>query len=164
MTTPVKTRNTERGSAMIIVVVILVALLAGGAYALFVQVRSTKSAGLLKAERSALYCAEAGLTAVRSLVAINPQDWPDIAAGTAVGWWDTARFGDIDVPPDGDDFEVTAAENGDPNDGAIFLISTCTKFPEYPATVMELITISGVTANCYKDTSGQGCGNTGNAN
>ena len=53
--------RNERGSAMVVVMVILVALLGAGAVAMHVQVSDTQSTGLIKAGRDSLYCAEAGL-------------------------------------------------------------------------------------------------------
>jgi len=59
--------RNERGSAMIIVMVILVALLGGGVAALHLQVSNTKATGLIRAGRDALYCAESGLNYARPI-------------------------------------------------------------------------------------------------
>jgi hypothetical protein len=60
---------------MLLVATLLVALLAGGAVALYVQLQGTKSAGLVKASKSSLFCAEAGVISARQTLALNYSSW-----------------------------------------------------------------------------------------
>ena len=167
-------RVREDGSAMIIVVTILAALLAGGAVAIQVQVLSTRASGIVRANRSSLYCAEAGLAAARPLIGTNFSLWKNILDTNPNNdpIWYPIR-GDIDEPPDGVmDFEVTVRDNLDeplphnPNedtDQRVFIISRCTKYPNTPRAVLELVSFTG-GGTVYRNQSGQGSGNTGNAN
>src|SRR5262249_54460595 len=57
----------EQGSAMLVVATILVALLAGGGIALYLQLQNTKSAGVAKATAASLYCAESGAAVAQGI-------------------------------------------------------------------------------------------------
>lgn len=166
--------DNQRGSVMMVVACILVALLAGGGIALYVTVQGTKSTGYLKANRSALYCAEAGLSAARAKLAEDPTQWNALLDGDAANdpaWYPVT--GDLD----GDgaaDYEVTVRDNDDElppaandpthdSDLGILIVSRCTKYPETPRQVFELVFFE-LGNSAYRDQSGQGAGNTGNAN
>lgn len=168
------TRHSERGSIMLVVALILVALLAGGGIALYVQVSSTRSTSYLASSRSALYCAEAGLAAGRRVIGQNVSEWSAILDGSDTNdpsWYPIT--GDLD----GDgaaDYEVTVRDNDDelppdPNnpqidsDLAVFVISRCTRYPETPREVFELVMFT-TGGGGYRNQAGQGTGNTGNAN
>lgn len=172
-------RNGERGSIMVIVMIIMVALLGAGAVAINVQVADTRSTGMIRSARDALYCAEAGLAEARPLVGQHFADWsilldddPDNDDGA--GWY-PVRGEFVD---DGDDttwdYEVRIMDNNDevwpqPNDTTkdndlrIFIVSKCVKFPDTPREVLELIIYEG-GGNVYRNQAGQGSSNTGNAN
>ena len=167
-------RRSERGSIMMVVALVLVALLAGGGIALYVQVSSTRSTGYLASSRSALYCAEAGLAAGRRLIGQAVSEWAlilDANDSNDPSWYPVT--GDLDG--DGtDDYEVTVRDNDDElppdtndasadNDMSLFVVSRCTRYPETPREVFELVNFS-TGGGGYRDQAGQGTGNTGNAN
>ncbi len=163
-------RNRESGMAMVLVITVLAALLAIGAIGLSLQLDSTKSTSLVKDSRSALYCAEAGIAFARNELTANRNIWNDLLdADTAndppwyplVGDYDQDGVNDfsVTVRDDGDDTDLTT----DSND-TIIVVSVCTKFlPRAPSTVMEVISMQGQGFS-YRNQSGQGAGNTGNAN
>jgi hypothetical protein len=159
---------------MVLVMIILVALLAGGAVMLSLQLGSTKQVALASSARGALFCAESGLAASRSVVGANYADWADVLdsdPSNDPGWYPIT--GDLDG--DGvDDYSVTIQDNDDElppldndptkdNDLKIFVLSTCTMYPDTPQEILELVTYEGGGA-VYRNQSGQGSGNTGNAN
>ena len=164
----------ERGSVMIIVVTMITALMLGAGVALYLQIADTRGAGLIRASRASLFCAEAGLAASRPTIGANYTLWGDMLdtdASNDPGWY--PMKGDIDG--DGaDDYEVVIRDNDDEflpevldpyrdNDLKIFVISRCTKYPDTPREVLELVIYSG-GGSVYRNQSGQGSGNTGNAN
>jgi hypothetical protein len=176
-------KNSESGMAMILVITIMATLLAVGAVGLSLQLNDTKTTRLVKSHRASLFCAESGLAAARNILTSNRSAWndmlDDLQTGTDVNNNDPAFYkngttigitGDIDVPADGeDDYVVTIRDDGDDTDFAtdsndtIIVESTCTKFSNAPATVIEVISMEG-QGNAYRNQSGQGPGNTGNAN
>lgn len=166
------TRNSQRGSAMLVAMILMAALLAGAAVLVSLQLGSNRSTELTKAGISALYCAEAGLTATRATIAVNQSDWaPNLGTGVEPTWL-TAIEHDLDS--DGsDDFQVTLVDNDDeippttdaPTvdfDGKIYIVSRCTKYPDTPREVRELISFTEVS-HCYGAQRG-GCGGNGNMN
>lgn len=167
----------ERGSVLVLVMTLLAALFAAGATVLYLQLSSTRSAGLVNRTRSALYCAEAGIAMARPILGNNYASWSaalDNDPGT-VPAFQYPIVGDIDNPPDGvNDFSVTIRDNDDElpplennpnkdNDLSIYIVSRCTKFGDMPRTVMELVTYQG-GGNVYRNQSGFGPGGTGNKN
>ncbi|HEY5922384.1 MAG TPA: hypothetical protein VIV11_11970, partial [Kofleriaceae bacterium] len=76
-------RNSERGSAMLVTMILMAALLAGGAALVSVQTSSTRSASMTRNGISAQYCAEAGLVAARRYVAASYAQWGVALADTA---------------------------------------------------------------------------------
>jgi len=167
-------RRHERGSALLLVTLILVALLAGGAIALYVQVLDVRSTGLVRQSRTSLYCAEAGLAAARRLVADNMQDWTlilDADPGNNPVWYPVT--GDLDA--DGvDDYVVTVRDNddeaspvdNDPTvdlDQRVFVVSACVSNADVPRELTEMLSFSGA-GHLYRNQAGQGAGNTGNVN
>lgn len=162
-------KHDESGMAMVLVITVLAALLAIGAIGLSLQLNSTKSATLVKDNRAALYCAEAGIAKARNVLVANRSVWNDLLDGNpnALPWYPIT--GDIDG--DGvDDYSVTIRDDGDDttltadSNDTIIVTSACTKFlPAAPATVIEVISMQG-QGNEYRNQSGQGAGNTGNAN
>ncbi len=103
----------QRGAVMVLVLVILVALLAGGAVLLQLQLGSTRQTGVAADKRAALYCAEAGLTAARAVIVNNYADWSlilDADGGNDPAWYPVT--GDLDG--DGTaDYEVRLRDNDD---------------------------------------------------
>lgn len=157
---------------MLVAMILMAALLAGAAVLVSLQMASNRSTEITKSGITALYCAEAGLTASRSAVAINQSDW-----GTWLGTgneptWLTGIVKDVDGNPANDpDFVIRLEDNFDeagtdvPNvdlDGKIFVVSTCRLWPDTPREVRELVDFTTIS-NCYTSQRG-GCGGNGNMN
>ena len=162
-------RSSQRGSAMLVTLVIVAALLAGGTVLVSMQMSSNRATEVTSSGTSALYCAEAGLAAARPLMANNYNNW-NANLGTDL---EPSFLSSISHDIDGDsvnDFVITIKDNddellaaNDPNvdqDLQIFVTSTCIKYPETPKAVVELVRYTG-TGNCY---SAQQGGNAGNGN
>ena len=168
-------RPVERGSAMLITMIIIGALLAGAAVVVSMQMSSNRSTDLTRTGVSALYCAEAGLAAAHPTVAANYSQWAaSLGSATQPAWLDNTVFSH-DLDGDGvDDFTITIKDNDDeiapaanvPGtdiDLKIFIVSTCTKYlPDNPKQVTELIQYTG-GGTCYQSQEG-GCGGNGNSN
>jgi hypothetical protein len=126
--------------------------------------------------RRSLFCAEGGLSTAHAVAAANTADWPAVLDGDPGNdpAWHPIR-GYLAAGGSGrPDFEVTLRDNDDElpplandpsrdNDRRVFLVSRCLRYPEHPRTVMELIEYAG-GGHAYRDQSGQGGYNTGNAN
>lgn len=170
-------RNSERGSAMLVTLIVIAALLAGAAVLVGVQLASNNAADSTRKSTTALHCAEAGLAAARPLVvlATNVPLWgAAIAAPTVQPTWLNASAIDHNIDDDSnvDDFRITLEDNDDEapptndravdNDLRIFIVSTCIdpRYAETPKQVRELIQYSG-GGKCYNSQKG-GCGKNGN--
>ena len=165
-------RCTERGSAMLVAMILMAALLAGAAVLVSLQLGSNRSTELTKVGISALYCAEAGLTASRDTIAINQSTWGSwLGTGNEPTWLSSVNH---DLDGDGNaDFTITLEDNHDeipPNtdvqsadsDNLIFIVSRCTKYQDNPREVRELINYQQMS-HCYSSQRG-GCGGNGNSN
>jgi Tfp pilus assembly protein PilX len=163
-------RNGEHGGAMLVTLIVITALLAGAVSLASIQAASSRSVGLMRDKNAAVYCAEAGLATARSAVAASYAQWnAALAAGTQPSWLASL---DRDLDKDGSmDFELTLRDNDDEsgtddpahdNDLAVFVTSTCVKYPETPVSVAELVRYSG-GGNCYQSQLG-GCGGNNNGN
>ena len=173
---PAPARERQRGSAMLVTLIIIASLLAGAAVLVSLQINSNRSTDLTRSGMSALYCAEAGLSAARSVVAQNYSQWNATlaAGGTTEPSWLASGIGSHDLDGDGvDDFAVYIKDNDDEqsplsndlthdNDLQVFVVSTCIKYPDTPKAVTELILYNGGTG-CYPWQIG-GCGGDGNGN
>jgi hypothetical protein len=154
---------------MLVTLIVVAALLGGAAVLTSLHIMSTRNVGLTNSQTSALYCAEAGLSTVRATVAASYPLWNDaFASGTEPSWLLA-----IDHDVDGDsvgDFEIRLRDNADDtgndltrdNDLMVFIVSTCTKYPDTPVEVTELVRSNG-GGNCYQSQYG-GCGGNANAN
>jgi len=169
-----RTRRRERGTAILITMIVVVALLGGGAVLVGLQLSSTRSSEITRSGMTALYCAEAGLNAARPIVANNYAGWnAALAAGTEPAWLNHPTP-DHDLNLDGSaaDFTITLKDNDDEgalpndpntdNDLQIWVISTCNMFPENKKQVSELVRFN-VGGKCYQSQLG-GCGGNGNSN
>lgn len=173
------TRNPQRGSAMLVTMIIISALLAGAAVLVSMQIASNKSTDLERNGLASLYCAEAGLVAAHNTVVNGYSYWatslcttPD-AQCTQPSWLgDTAFSHDLDGDGN-DDFEVYIKDDDDEvppatNDpttdinNKIFIVSRCKKYPDTPKEVEELILYTP-QATCYSGQQG-GCNGRGNNN
>lgn len=154
---------------MLVSMIVMAALLAGATALVSLQMRSTRGAGMTRSTISAVYCAEAGLVRARATVAANYASWNGSLGQTTEPSW----LSGIDHDVDGDgvaDFAITLRDNFDDtpedpavdNDLTVYLVSTCTKYPDTPAEVTELVRFNA-GGNCYQAQLG-GCGGNGNAN
>lgn len=154
---------------MLITMILITSMLAGGAVLVNLQLGSTRTAGLAHAKMSATYCAESGLATARSAITANYPLWnAALAAGTEPAW-----LAAIPHDLDGDgvaDFRITLRDNEDEtpldpardNDLTVYVVSRCIKYDDAPGEVMELVRFNG-GANCYQSQFG-GCGGNGNEN
>jgi len=171
-------RNSERGSAMLITMILVAAILAGAAVLVSLQLGSNRSTEITRTGISALYCAEAGLAATRATIAANQSNWtgnigvydPD-GTGTEPSWLSTVNH---DLDGDGNpDFKVWLEDDSDempPNpdvptvdsNSRLFVVSRCLKYPDLPREVRELVGVQQAS-NCYNSQRG-GCAGNGNMN
>ncbi len=188
--TPRRQLDPERGAAMVIVIALLIGLLAGGVTVLWLQIQSTRATGLVHNDRNALFCAEAGIAHGVQWFS-EGGDWEGrLSSGTVPcnppslidGCKDVILSLDIDPvghPHHGiNDVEITLWDNddeltGDQNDpdkdydGKVIMRSACIRYPDAPRYVAHLVESNSLppTKGCqYRDTGGQGCGNTNNMN
>ncbi|MBX3155458.1 MAG: hypothetical protein KF773_05635 [Deltaproteobacteria bacterium] len=152
-------RDRQRGSAMLLTLIIITSLLAGSSVLVAVQLQSTRTTDIMRNGIAALYCAEAGLAAARPIMANSYSQWnAAFAVQSAAELVDPDAFIEPaflspaafshDLDGDGiDDFRVMIRDNDDefptpvPNvdsDQLAFLIVECTKFPDMPKRVEEL--------------------------
>ncbi|MBV8755996.1 MAG: hypothetical protein JO257_01895 [Deltaproteobacteria bacterium] len=168
-------RQQERGSAMLVTMILVAALLAGAAVIAAMQMASTRGSDVTRTGMSAVYCAEAGLSAARPVVASNYASWAGTfyTSGTPTEpTWLSTGIGSHDLDGDGNaDFMVYIKDNDDEigtnnpavdNDLRIFIVSRCIKYGETIKEVEELVTYSG-GGTCYHSQSGNCFGNN-NAN
>ncbi len=176
--TGTRRRAPERGSAMLVTVIIVAALLAGGSVLASMQMSSTRATGVMRSGMAALYCAEGGLAAARVAVAASQSQWgPAIAASaggdTSEPSWLSDAIGSHDLDGNGSwDFEVYIKDNADEasgpdnpsvdNDMQLYIVVTCTAMPETPKQVQELVLYNGGSA-CMPEQLG-GMDNNGNKN
>jgi hypothetical protein len=175
-------RNPERGSAMLVTLILIAALLAGAAVLVSMQVSSTRSSEVTRTGTSALYCAEVGLAAARPVVAANYATWkaggatnftlPTATSPTEPSWL-ASGIGVHDANGDGagSDYVVYLVDNDDEpvtqdyltdNDLRVFIVSRCLLYSENQKEVRELVQYSG-GGKCYNAQQG-GCGGNGNNN
>lgn len=168
-------RQRQRGSAMLVTLIVVSALLSGAAVLVSMQIGSNRSADLTRTGLRSLYCAEAGLAAARSVVANNYSQWAgNLGTGVEPAWLVSAFSHDLDG--DGKaDFVITLKDNDDelppnPNDPTkdndlqIFVVSTCInpKYPDNQKQIEELVFFSG-GGTCYHSQAGD-CQNNGSHN
>lgn len=172
-------RNPERGSAMLVTMIIIGALLAGAGVLVSLQLASTRSTDLTRSGMSALYCAESGLAAARQVVIENYAQWNTSLAAAAGGdlsepAWLATGIGVVAHDLDGDgssDFEVYLFDNDDEqdpnpndltrdNDLQVFIVARCLKYPDTPKEIRELLLYNGGSAcSPYQTGGGGGDGN-----
>ncbi|HEY5949395.1 MAG TPA: hypothetical protein VIV40_28065 [Kofleriaceae bacterium] len=168
-------RNSQRGSAMLVAMILMAALLAGAAVLVSLQLSSNRGTEMTRTGISALYCAEAGLTASRSVIAANQALWgAALVAGGQPTWLDAPAVNhDVDGLGSTNDFTIKLEDNYDEipptpqdqtvdSDGKIWVVSRCNMYPDTPREVRELITYAQLK-HCYGSQRG-GCGGNGNMN
>lgn len=142
---------------MLVTMVTIAALMTGAVALTQIQMSSTRSSDMTRSGISAQFCAEAGLTAARSLVASNQASWSDAleeaAAAAPNAPREPAFFSslDHDLDDDGqDDIVVYLRDNHDElppntdnpsvdNDLRVYIVSRCIKYPETSREVIELV-------------------------
>ena len=155
-------RNSQRGSAMLVSMILMAALLAGATVLVSLQLGSNRSTELTRTGISALYCAEAGLTATRATIAANKDLWTASLGTSTEPSWLSSISHDVDGDSVGPDFRITLDNTPDPNDSRIIITSTCLKYPDTPKTIKELVgTLE--QSNCYGSQQG-GCAGNNNMN
>jgi hypothetical protein len=173
------TRRRERGSALLVTLILVGALLAGSAVLVLMQMTSNRSTDLTRNGLASLYCAEAGLAAARPTVLSSVNQW-NATLAAEVGDNYTAEkplfagvnhllSGDLGPAPDyvlhmkdNDDETPPANDPTVDSDLRVFVVSTCLKYPDNPKQVEELIQFTG-GGTCYNSQLG-GCGTNGNGN
>jgi hypothetical protein len=165
-------RCSQRGSAMLVTLILIAALLGGAAVLVSTQLAASRSTDLIRMTMLSTDCAEAGLSAARPVVLANYALWAgSLGTGTEPSWITSAVNHDLD----GDgaaDFVITLKDNDDDAPGAndllhdndlrIFVVSRCTKYSETPKEIEELVQYSG-GGTCYQSQQG-GCASNGNSN
>ena len=164
-------RSRERGSALLVTLIVMTAMLAGAALMTSMLLTSTHTADVYRTKVQSLHCAEAGLPIASAAVAANYQGWNAAFASGGQPAWIASLGRDLDgdsIP----DIELTIRDNEDEGAGvndplhdsdlALYVVSTCTKYPDTPTSVSELVRFSG-GGNCYESQLG-GCGGNNNAN
>jgi hypothetical protein len=157
---------------MVVTMIIVAALLAGAAVLASMQLKSSKGSEITRTGLSALSCAESGIVAARPTVMANYGQWNGSLTSPTEPTWLSVVNHDVD----GDtlpDFTITLRDNDDEtaptpndltrdNDLTVYIVSTCTKYPDVPTQVSELVRFNGA-GNCYQSQLG-GCGGNNNAN
>lgn len=169
-------RDPRRGAALMSTIIILTGLLAAASMTAYLVTAETRSTAYTTMARRSLFCAEAGLAVARPIAAANYATWTqalDADPSNDPPWYPIT--GHVELAALGPvDFEVTLRDNDDElppldndpardNDLRVFIVARCTKYPEHPRTVMELIEYSAA-GHTYRNQAGQGGFNTGNAN
>lgn len=164
-------RSSQRGSAMLVTLLLITALLGGAAILVSTQLSSNRATELVRSSTLSSYCAEAGLSAARAVVIANYGQWAgSLGTGVEPSW--IASAVDHDLDDDGtDDFVITLKDNDDEpasndlsrdNDLRIFITSRCTRYREVSREISELVQFSG-GGTCYQSQQG-GCASNGNSN
>jgi type II secretory pathway pseudopilin PulG len=157
-------RNRQRGSAMLVTMILIAALLAGVAVLVSLQLTSTKSTETTRTGLAALHCADAGLAASRVWVGSQETYVKANLGGTLPNldaYFTAANPDRNDIDGDGvADFTVSVFASTDVS--RVWLVSRCIKYPDAPKEVRELIEFS-TSGTQYKWQEGGAFGNN-NAN
>jgi hypothetical protein len=160
-------RAEQRGIAVLTTLVLVIALVGGGAVLVGLQISSSRSMGIVRDSMTALNCAEAGLVAARPFVAANVAGWntaslcnpppPRGTGGCSIGTplSEPAWLAPMPHDVDGDstnDVVITLVDNDDeiPSDPtvdvdqSIHIIATC-NIHGARAQVDELVHYDAVT-------------------
>ncbi len=178
-------RTPQRGSAMLVTMIIIASLLAGAAVLVSMQLASNRSSDMTRSGIAATDCAESGLNAARSFVVANIANWNAALATCGSGatypcaepTWLTYAGGGVTHDSTGSngsnqDYTLYLKDNDDelppsPNDPShdsdlrVFVVSRCTKYTDTVKEVEELIEYTGGGQN-YR--AQQGLGRLGGGN
>lgn len=165
-------QSSQRGAALVITMIVVVALMSLAALALYLQTADTKAAQYSTSGRGALYCAESGLAGAQDYVMNNSGSWNAMLDSTTSN--DPAGYpvtGDLDG--DGqDDWEVTIRDDEDefPSDNPdvdsnrmVYIVATCLSYSDSPREIIELVGVEGGGTH-YRNQSGQGASGSNNRN
>jgi hypothetical protein len=175
-------RSSQRGSAMLVTLIIISSLLAGAIVLVSMQLASNRSTDLSRTSVTSLYCAEAGLQAARAAVATAAATDIDAAVAASAGgtlteptWLTTGinAIGDHDVNGDGtgpdfhvyikdnDDEVINSAANNlaDDIDSKVWVVSVCDLYPETPQVVSEMLDVAKQNGTLYDWQAGGAMGN-----
>jgi hypothetical protein len=178
-------RESERGSAMLITMILISAILAGAAVLVSIQLSANKGTEITNTGMRALHCAEAGLALSRATVATNHTGggWTgNIGTGNEPSWLasvnhdidgDTIADFYITLEDDDDEFPTNGGSNSTTADvnNRVFIVSRCgtkisgvftPKYADFPREVRELMSVSNITS-CFNGQKG-GCNNNNNGN
>jgi hypothetical protein len=168
-------RNRERGGVtmlLILVLLILSALL--GTLAVRGASSELQMAGSQRVNRTAFYCAEAGLNAARPILGAQYGQWNTLFSGGAATGFVYPVVGDLDG--DGQsDFRVTIEDNLDElapalpdpskdNDLTAILTSRCISPTLGSRTLQQIVTYSARLGTDYRYQAGHSSTHSGNAN
>jgi len=174
-------RNSQRGSAMLVTMIVISSLLAGAAVLVSMQLASTRSSDLTRTGLEATYCAEAGLDAARPVVAANFANWAAALSACGAGpypcaepTWLATAFSHSLSGGSGSDFQIYIKDNDDElppnannlqldNDLKVFVVSRCIKYNDTIKEVEELLQYSGGGQD-YRSQQGLGRYGGGNNN
>ena len=171
----------ERGGATLLLVLVLLAFSAlVGALAVRGATGDMQMAASQRQNRSAFYCAEAGLNAARGVISNNYTQWNTILAGGTPSGFTYPVVGDIDGVT-GNDYSVTIKDNvdepacgggaNDPTndkDLTIILVSTCISTTitggAQQRTLEQIVQYTGNLGTDYRYQAGHSSTHSGNAN
>jgi hypothetical protein len=164
--------NSQRGSAMLVTMIVIAALLGGAAVLVSMQLSANRSTELSRTGMESLHCAEAGLAAARATVKAHyGVDWNTAIAASAAGntsepAWLLAGFShDLDGDGVTPDFSIYLKDNDDEGpptannlgldeDQRVFVVSKCNKYADTPKQVEELVQYSGGNNCGYSEDGG----------
>jgi hypothetical protein len=172
------TRTRQRGSAMLVTMIIISSLLAGAAVLVSMQLASNRSSDITRSGLAATYCAEAGIQIALPAVIANYANWNtalatcngvypcspepswlaslnhDLSGGSGSDFTIYIKDNDDELPPNANNLQVD-------NDLSVFVVSRCIRYADNIKEVEELIQYSGGGQD-YR--SQQGLGRYGNGN
>lgn len=173
-------RRRQRGSAMLVTMIVITSLLAGAAVLVSMQLASNRSTDLTRTGLEATYCAEAGLNAAMPQVMAHPELWAT-ALTSCGGVYPCAPeqsiFSGVTHAVDGgsgSDYQLYIKDNDDEyppapldplhdSDLRVFIVSRCTKYGDVVKEVEALVEYTGGGSN-YRMQQGLGGFGTGNSN
>jgi hypothetical protein len=175
------TRKPQRGSAMLVTMIIISSLLAGAAVLVSMQLAGNRSSDLTRTGLEATYCAEAGLSIAHAAVMANVSNWNTALAACNNTYpcspepsWLAALDHSVAGTGSGTDFTIFIRDNDDEfppavldplhdSDLRVFIVSRCLKYGETIKEVEELVEYSGGGQN-YRTQQGLGRYSGGNNN
>ncbi len=169
-------KNQKGGATLLLILVLLAFSALVGALAVRGATGDLQMAGSQRQNRTAFYCAEAGLNAARPILAINYAQWNNIFSTNTATGFTYPITGDLDndghadysvtIKDDVDEFP-TNDPTKDSNLSAI-LVSTCISQTlsggAQQRTLQQIVTYSGSLATDYRYQAGHSSTHSGNAN